>query len=446
MMRLSVLYFGYLLLLHMTIGVLTYFLLGEQKWLILFVELGIMISFSLSIYLYHRFVAPIRFIRAGGDAIKEKDFQIKYRKTGAREMDKLIGVYNDMIDNIRKERIFQEEQHYFLNKLIQASPNGIILLDYDDQVEQINPKALEMLNLTEEVYGEKFSTLQHHAPILKKLHKLEVNKPTMLQGANAEKWRCEIAQFIHRGFARKFIILQELSLEVLAAEKQAYGKVIRMMAHEVNNSIGAINSILESTIDLYKDEGIYGDDEVNEALAVAVDRNNSLKFFMHNFAQVVRLPNPQIEQINLTETLRKTIRLMSPMIQDKNITILEDIPNEPVLIFADEKQIQQVLINILKNSVEAINSQGTIKCQLSENGQISILDNGSGILPEDEENLFSPFFSTKATGQGIGLTLIKEILLNHKAAFSLKTKSNGWTVFKIQFATTPLFSLMSTSS
>ena len=128
--------------------------------------------------MYRSFIRPLDFMYSGTDAITDKDFTIKFVKTGSKEMDKLIDVYNNMIDNIREERIQVEEQHFFLKKLISASPNGIIILDYDEKITDINPRAMSLLDLDQNAIHQPISNFSN--PILQQITRLEIGKANII--------------------------------------------------------------------------------------------------------------------------------------------------------------------------------------------------------------------------------------------------------------------------
>ncbi len=430
-MSLKLKYGLFIIILHLTLAILAYQLVQDQKVWFFVIEIAILISLFLSYRLYQALIRPLQFLASGVDAIQDKDFNVKFVKTGSREMDKLIEVYNDMIDNIRIERTQVQEQHFFLNRLIQASPAGIIILDFDGNIADANPKAIELLRLPKEHLNQPLSTLQH--PILNQIQQMEVNTSKIVSDEGFEKYKCQVSDFIHKGFNRKFILLQELSQEILEAEKRAYGKIIRMMAHEVNNSIGAINSILHTMADFFKTEN----PEWSEPLDIAINRNNSMNKFMANFAKVVRLPKPHLERTDINALMRRMGRLFSVQAQDKRIKISLHLAEQPLKVAIDEQQMEQVLVNIIKNAIESIGEDGLIELNTTQSPpSISICDNGPGIAPEHADALFSPFFSTKKDGQGVGLMLSREILMNHEAQFHLKTGEDGWTEFWIGFKNT----------
>lgn len=406
---------------------MAYYLLQEKKLYFFLVEIGIIISLTIAYLLLRGFIKPLKFISEGKNAIADKDFNVKYIPTRSSEMNQLITVYNDMIDNIRAERIQVQEQHYFLQKLIEASPNGIIILDYNNHITDLNPKAKSILNISKNWQNQPLNDFKN--PILDAIQQLAMNSSKVISTQGTESYKCEASSFIHRGFKRKFILIQELSKEILEAEKRAYGKVIRMMAHEVNNSIGAINSILHSVVEI--EEENTNDSEVKEALNVAIHRNDNLNQFMRNFANVIRIPKPNLERIDLNILLQNVAKIMELKAQESNIQYQFDWYQNPVFVHLDVRLMEQALLNMIKNSIEAIGNNGIIRFQTSPNS-FAILDNGSGIDATIADKLFTPFFSTKVTGQGVGLTLIREILMNHNAVFSLKT-IDDWTIFEVRF-------------
>ncbi|HEY0898999.1 MAG TPA: ATP-binding protein, partial [Sphingobacteriaceae bacterium] len=398
-------------------------------------EVFILISLFLSWELYKQLLQPLKILLEGINAITDKDFTVKFLKTGKYEVDQLIGVYNRMIDSLRAERKMQEEQHLFLEKLINTSPTGIIILDYDQLVTSVNPRALGLLGLKEkDLVRKTFGMISH--PILNELKSLEPGESKTVAISGKESYKCQKSSFIDRGFPRYFIMIEELSTEILLAEKKAYGKVIRMMAHEVNNTIGPVNSIINSALQIQKLNGESPNLDLNYALQVAIDRNDNLNAFMRNLADVVKLPPPNKKAVDIHQLVTTTGKLMELRAAEKGIKVGYQLPEEHLVVQADAQQLEQVLINILKNSIEAIDagSDGKIEVFIETSpAKLIIRDNGKGIPTEVEPNLFTSFYSTKKDGQGIGLTLIREILMNHGFEFSL-TSGEGCTEFTIAFS------------
>ena len=418
-MRLKTKYILFIAILHLSFLGLSYLILKQDKLIFIISEVLIIISVVISIGLYQQLIQPLSYLKEGINAIKDRDFSVKFLPTGKKEMDELIDVYNEMMDALREERTRQEEQHFFLEKLILTSPTGIVVLDYDNQIKQINPKAKEILANNTDLFLNDIQSLQPGESKTMKIGLMNIYK---VQKSN----------FIDRGFARVFIMIEELTAEIFEAEKNAYGKVIRMMAHEVNNTVGPVNSILNvalGTPDLWQDAQR---GPLKNAINVAVERNQNLNLFMRNFADLVKLSPVNRISVNLNHLVLAVVDLFKIKAQQQGVSFDLQLTENPFLINADALQLEQVMINIVKNAIESIGAHGTIQIVINPNvRQLQFIDSGKGISAEHVEKLFSPFFSTKKDGQGIGLTLVREILLNHGYTFSLKTIEPGKTVFAI---------------
>jgi len=373
---------------------------------------------------------PLNLISAGIESLQDKDFNTKFVTVGQFEMDQLIHVYNRIIDELRKERIYKQEQHYFLDKLIEASPSGIIVLDLDEKITSMNPSAEKMLG--SKLVGKALNEIK--GTIAETLKKLNKNASEIVKLNGIKTYKCHKSHFLDKGFHHYFILIEELTEEIIKTEKKSYEKLIRMMSHEVNNSTGAINSILNTALSFKEQLGNDKDDYQN-ALQVAIERNARLSEFMSDFAKVVRIPAPMKETVDLHKIVESVHSLMNYEREKRKIEWIWEIEDHPLTIKADVQQMEHVLVNIIKNAIEAIEDNGTITIitETSPKKRLIIRDNGKGIPANIQQQLFAPFFSTKKNGQGIGLTLIREILMNHEFQFSLASRGRGFTEFLIEF-------------
>ena len=426
-MKLRIKYFLYLGFLHSLLLSLTIVFLREKPWIFLAAEVGILLSLLIGWQIYRSFILPVQLMAAGAESLKDKDFSMQFQPVGQKELDALISVYNQMMEQLRLERTYQTEQHFFLEKLIQASPAGILLLDFDGNIYSLNRSAEAILGTRAgELRGQGLEQLAH--PFRAALFLLALDEKRVLQTGGNRFYRLSKSRFIDRGFERQFILLEELTQEIFRAEKGAYDKVIRMMSHEVNNSIGAVNSILQSLEQVNGMEADY-----KEAIGIAMSRNLRLSKFMGNFAEVVKIPPPRKEATHLQQLLNELLRLMEYQAGQRGVSLESSFPPEALTIALDKEQMEQVLVNILKNAMEAAPpKEGQCRLELDMHG-LRVLNNGRGIPEEVQKKLFTPFYSTKPQGQGIGLMLVREILRNHGFGFSLQTRTDGWTEFRIDW-------------
>jgi nitrogen fixation/metabolism regulation signal transduction histidine kinase len=342
-------------------------------------------------------------------------------------------VFNRMNERLREERLQLREQHYLLEKILAASPAGIVTFDYDGRISLVNPSAERLLQApAAELLGKKPE--ETASELLNSLVGLEVGGSKVVRLQGQRRVRCQKSQFIDRGFPRSFVLIEELTEELRHSEKRGYEQVIRMMAHEVNNSSGAVSSLIRSCLN-YRDQVREADrEDFATALQVAAERSERLSSFMRNFSEVVKLPAPRLQLVNLVELLKGIERLLQVESQQRQITWEWEVEDELPPVRMDREQLEQVFVNILKNAMEAIGKEGRIGVRVGRVGgrpRVVIADSGCGIAPEIKEQLFTPFFSTKEQGQGIGLTLVQEVLGRHGFEFSLVSGPGGSTEFSI---------------
>ncbi|AYA37589.1 HAMP domain-containing protein [Hymenobacter oligotrophus] len=433
-MSLRAKYILFVTLVQVAIAVLAVQFLASKTWLFFVTEGLLVVTAWISVQLYRGFVRPLNLIAAGTQAIRSRDFTMKFLPVGQTEMDQLIDTYNTMIDELRQERITQHEKSYLLERLIAASPAGILLLSFDGTIESLNPAAERCLQLPPaELLGRRPAELPGEWG--RALGALQAGQPQVVQLSGMQTYRASTSHFLDRGFTRYFILLEELTQELIRQEKQAYEKLIRMMSHEINNSIGAVNSILQSF--RYYAPQLAEDDrpDFEEALDVSVNRNTHLANFIASFANLVRLPAPTPRPTDVHELLKATCRLLQVQSEKRNIKWHWELAPGPLYVALDAQQMEQALLNICKNALEAIDHDGHLWVRTSAQPPAVVIENdGPGIPAEVQPHLFTPFFSTKRDGQGIGLTMIRDILLHHGFPFSLATQPNGRTAFSIGLA------------
>lgn len=425
----------YLLILHsvftaLALGVFFFY----PIWLF-FLEGFFLVSLFCGIKLVKSLFGTLEILRSGVQFIEEKDFTSHFQTVGQVEMDQLISVYNKMVDNLKDERVHLQEQNFFLDKILTASPSGVLICDFDNKITGANPSAEKILQIqVKELLGKDLIYLPK--PFSKALSELDLYGSNVISLQGGRRVKCYHSEFIDRGFSRHFFLLEELTEELRYSEKNAYEKLIRMMSHEVNNSVAATNSLLSSCLN-YKNQLIEEDQEDYEnALNVIILRNSQLNIFMNSFAEVIRLPKPKVSPTDVKQMLESLEILMRLECQKRFINWQWEILEPVGLIDMDKIQMQQVFVNILKNAIEAVGSKGRVTIKLGkEKGKsyIAILDTGKGITSETQAKLFTPFFSTKENGQGIGLMLVQEILTKHGFEFSLESQIGKETKFTILF-------------
>ncbi len=403
----------------------------NNPFLLIASEFVIPVLYGITIWMMMRSLKPISSIGRSLNLLKEGEFNITLVKTGNSDIDNIIEVYNSMINRLREERLSVREKNHFLDLLIESSPLGIVMMDLDDRIMEINKAAIRSLGIKEDSYkGKYLKELSSNLSV--EIDKIAYDEKQLVVLADGQKYLCRKLFFMDHGFKHPFYLIEEFTEEIKRAEKEAYGKLIRMMAHEVNNTVGSVNSIMTSIQSNPETFIISEKDDIIRMLGVAIQRNYQMNRFMQNFSNVVKLPFPDKEEMDLNDSLSVVIDSYSAELKDKNIALEVNIDNTIPLIKADRSQMEQVFLNIIKNSKEAVPVNGHLKITTQDNPVAVIFeDDGPGLSKDVSEKLFTPFFSTKPGGQGIGLTLVQEILTNHGFPFSFRNKEPDGTEFKI---------------
>jgi nitrogen fixation/metabolism regulation signal transduction histidine kinase len=399
--------------------------------LLLLSEVTIPILYAITILIILKSLKPISTIGRSLNLLKEGDFNITLVSTGNKDVDNLIVVYNSMINRLREERLTVREKNQFLDLLIESSPMGIVLLDLDDRIMDINNAGIRALGIEKDNYKGKYLN-ELNSSLAPEIAKISYDEKHLLVLADGQQCLCRKLYFMDHGFKHPFYLIEEFTEEIRKAEREAYGKLIRMMAHEVNNTIGSVNSIMSSIQSNPESFADSDKEDIIKMLGIAIQRNYQMNRFMQNFSNVIKLPLPEKEMMDLNESVMVVIDSFSTMLKEKKIELEVDLNNISPVIYGDRSQMEQVFSNILKNSIEAVGREGYLKVTTG-NRPVSIQfeDNGTGLSKDVSEKIFTPFFSTKPGGQGIGLTLVQEILTNHGFSFSFKNKTAGGTVFNI---------------
>lgn len=390
-------------------------------------------SALLSSFVYKSLIKPYNIIFSGMQLLKEQDFSTHLRPVKNKEANLLIEIFNKMITQLRYERSMVREKNHFLDLLIKASPQSIIILDFNKRISEINPSGLKLLKIGDisSVKGKMLNEASFE--LAGSLSMLHSGDDVIVRSSGVSAYRCIRSSFVDQGFEHPFILIEELTHELLKVEKDSYERIIRMMSHEVNNSVGAIGSTLNVVSDIFRHDGKEEWQQVLPAIDASFERCEHLALFISKLAHVVKIPQPSLSNISLNELVRSVDALIRTECRKRNIKLILSLTNQDYRIQADGIQLEQVLVNIIKNAYESIGSNGEIHISIQSSPlSLAIKDNGPGITGESKQKLFTPFFTTKKTGQGIGLMFVRDVLVNHSYKFSLDSE-NSWTTFRIHF-------------
>ena len=424
-------FFYILVFLLLALGGVLLYLSSQLNTIFFYIGEGLILFILIYLaFFYRKLVKPLNTIGSGMELLREQDFSSRLSPVGQYEADRVVNIFNRMMEQLKNERLRLREQNHFLDLLIKASPMGVIITTLDDDLSELNPMALRMLGVRpENVLGKKMKEID--SPLARELVNIPKGETVTVRLNDSNIYRCTHSSFIDRGFQHPFFLVESLTDEVMKAEKKAYEKVIRRIAHEVNNTTAGITSTLDTVEQaLSSEEGM---DDICDVMRVCTDRCFSMSRFITRFADVVKIPEPTVSRANLNDLVFTCKRFMEGMCNDRRINLRMEIDETLKDVMLDSSLFEQVLVNIIKNAAESIETDGEIIIRTLSPATIEVTDNGKGISKETEAKLFSPFFSTKPNGQGIGLIFIREVLMRHGCTFSLRTYADGLTKFRIIF-------------
>lgn len=365
--------------------------------------------------IYCKYIRPMRIVKRGMDLVREQDFASRLRRVGQSDADRLVDMFNQMMDCLKHERLRVREQNEFLDLLINESPMGVILLD-DSSVIQSSNRAADAIFNCGPMKGLRLSEidspLARHAAGLKMRTSVTVNRDN-----ENEIFRLSKLGFMNDGWLHPFILVESLTEEVREAERRAYTRVIRIMAHEVNNSVGGISSTLQSIES--EIEGTPAASRLLPPLRACAERADSLIGFIKAYAEVISVPEPQLRLTDYHALVHSSLPLLESICARYGASLSADLDDADPLR-CDPVLIRQAMVNVVKNAAESAGKDG--KVTITAHGKTLVVsDNGPGISEDASRRLFTDVFTTKPDGHGLGLMLVGEILRKHNWQFSLRT-------------------------
>jgi two-component system, NtrC family, nitrogen regulation sensor histidine kinase NtrY len=366
---------------------------------------------------------------------------------GDESFDLLNLTYNEIIDSIQKVKIEKEAEHHYFQNTIEHVGIGLISFNEEGHIELFNKAAREIFRvefirniqeLDKSVPGISellFSLKQKHSKMIKVVSDNEILKLSFRK-----------AVFKIQDNTVNLVSLQNIRTELEEEEIEVWKKLISVLTHEIMNSVTPIKSLTGTVIKMYeksrvsevnnKSENI---DDILLALNTIQKRSNGLLSFVETYRILTKIPKPVFCEIELKSFLHEITILMDSELQSSNIVISTEVKPENLKLTADEKLITQVIINLIKNSIESFNSTTNGKIQikaflsLPSDIIIQVIDNGTGISADRIDKVFIPFFTTKEKGSGIGLSLSRQIMKLHGGIISVLSRLGEETVFSLRF-------------
>lgn len=379
--------------------------------------------------------------------IKYEDFSATYSghhkgKTFG-ELYEAFNQINQKFLNIRSE---QEANHNYLQTIVENVDVGLLCFDENDKVVLMNKRVKEILKkpylldiyYLKQVDDNLFETIQKLEHGDRELVKINVDNELLQLSLQA-------VEFKMKNNAFKLVSLQNIHGELEEQELISWQKLIRVLTHEIMNSVTPIASLATTMESMLREDEPLSESELADirlALKTINRRSEALLKFTETYRNLTRVPLPTFETVDAREMLRRVEMLFRPVFNKKEISFKMVIPENPVLLEADPGLIEQVLINLVKNAVEAVageqkQTDPEILLRLerlsNQSPVIRVVDNGPGIDEEKIGQIFMPFFTTKKEGSGIGLSLSRQIMQMHKGSLAVLSEPDEGTVFTLRF-------------
>jgi two-component system nitrogen regulation sensor histidine kinase NtrY len=439
-------HFSIMIAVRITVIILTiiglFWLTSYQTNVALICMLGAIIVFVQASLLYNYVTKVNRKLIYFLESVRYSDFTINFRADNSmgatfRELNQQ---FNEVLQAFRQARAEKEASLQYLNTIVQQIGTGLITFDGTGQVNIINSAALRMLGIyrlhnlseLEEKHPRLYDLLADLNSGVRELYRTPSDQPLALQGAAIQ---------MHGKWVR-IVVLQNIQTELQQQEVESWQNLTRVLRHEIMNSMTPIVSLV-GTMRLIVNEDIEKSttnqeavSDLKEALQTLEKRSKGMMQFVNAYRDFTTLPKPIIANLNVRELLHEVIQLLQTDLTAVGVLWQVHVKPDNLTLKADSSQIQQVLINLIKNASESFSAQ--TNRMITINGYVTdsltiieVSDNGDGIEPEALENIFIPFYTTKKTGSGIGLSLSRQILQQHGGQLNVHSEVGKGTVFSL---------------
>ena len=423
-----------LLLIGLSVGIVLFYQ-HQLYFCLMFALLGIVVVIVLLCYMQHR---SVNLILRMVESLRYNDFSLSFSTERKNELESTLRKeINEVVANFRQQLAFHQEQYQYYGTLLDTVDCCLVVIDKDLQVQWMNKSAIheltgyqihsleELDELNEGVSRQIVSLIPGEVKVVR-LHKGDLIQEmavtaTVYATATDNLWLINLKNIRS--------VLEENELE-------AWQKLVRVLTHEIMNSITPISSLSETLVErmdkVDKDE--HDEEMIRKGMLTISRRSKGLLDFVMNYRQLSRIPSPVMTPVRVGDMMDSIRGLFS------NDAILFQVEDENRILNIDRSQIEQVIINLLKNAKEACEGKTHPEIIVSTHYstkqkifQLEVTDNGYGILPEVQDKVFIPFFTTKRNGSGIGLSLCRQIMSLHGGSISMKSEVDQGTSFVLKF-------------
>jgi len=432
-----------IILLSLLLAAGFYYFIDFSSYLILFITCIIAIILLVSIFknIDTTNKELTRFLQS----IKYSDFSQTFsNKKLGKSFDELSTEFNEVLEQFRKTRGEKEEQNRYLQTVLRHVGIGLIAFDSKGKIEFINQAARKLLGINQVTHLNIVD--QFDTQMSLKLLEMKSGERTTIkiyEETDVVQLIIYATEFKMRGSLFKLVSLQNIQSELEEKELEAWQKLIRVLTHEIMNSVTPISSLSSTVNDMLSSSSNKLDEEKIDDIKSAVNtihrRSEGLINFVENYRSLTKIPKPNFEIFPIQTLFDRIEKLLINDLKKYSIELYFHVEPKSLELTADPDMIEQILINLIINSTHALKESEDKKVSiiaiLNEKGRviIKVTDNGPGIPEDIQEKIFIPFFSTRSSGSGIGLSLARQIMRSHRGNIRVSSKPYEETTFTLVF-------------
>jgi nitrogen fixation/metabolism regulation signal transduction histidine kinase len=385
------------------------------------------------------------------DSIRHSDFATSFtdNKLG-KSFERLNKSFNQVIEEFKKNRAEKEEHYNYLQTVVQHINVGIICYGTDGKVDMFNNAAKKLFGKTILRNIRDLEVVKLELPeILSKLNAGDKTLVKIFMEDEMKQLSLYATEFRMRGEEYTLVAFHDIHAELEEKEIESWQRLIRVLTHEIMNSITPISSLASTVHEMMIDteanrptmKSLDEDDieNIENALVTIKNRSQGLLNFVDIYRNLTRIPKPNFRYFNVREAFDRAELLLRPKIETLNINCNCKVIPADLMLTADPDLLDQVIINLLLNAIDAVknkeNPEISMVAYYNQNNRtaIEVVDNGTGIKPDIIDKIFMPFFTSKSEGSGIGLSLSRQIMHLHKGSIHVKSKMDEGSVFTLTF-------------